>query len=238
MEEIFQFIAVNVPHPMEIAGSEPIGVEDLLRSWTTDTVQEQPFELVVRETVFGTGTDVVIVIPKGFGHFRTADAFEQSTTVFDGSPFEYTTDRHMEHDRVVVLEDRRIEDTGLTERCPGLDTGIGDDPFRLRFGQSVMIVCRDTDRIPCSTPMEGFPTIAHLGYRTDIDHFRLLVFRLREHRFGDIFGCGDVGAQGCLRTIIRLRRHHSTYMEHDIGTRHAFEDILVFGEVTPDNGER
>ena len=85
----------------------------------------------------------------------------------------------MEHDRVIVLENRRIEDAGLTQTDPSLDSRVGDDTFGKCFGQTVMVVCGHTDRITGSTPMQGFTTVPHLCYRTDINHFGLLIFGLR-----------------------------------------------------------
>ena len=111
MQEVLQFIAVDIPHAVEITGGEPIGIEDLLGFGTTDAVEQQALELVVRQAVFRTGTDVIVVTPELSRYVRTANALEQSSAIFHRSPLQHATNRHMEHDRVVVLEDRRIEDT-------------------------------------------------------------------------------------------------------------------------------
>ena len=84
--------------------------------------------------------------------------------------------------------------------------------------------------------MKRLAAVAHLSYRTDIDHFRLLAFRLRQNRFGDILRRGDIRAEGGLWSIIRLRRDHAAYVQHDIRTRDTFQHILVLREIAPDNG--
>ena len=235
MEIVLQLIAVDVPHTVEITGSEPIGVEDLFGFGATDSVKQQTFELVVREPVLGTGTDVVVVAPELFRHLRTADPFQESTAVLYRGPFQYAADRHMEHDRVVVLEDCRIEDTRLTKGYPRLDARVGDDTLCQGFGQTVVVVCGDTDRITCASPMERFATITHLRYRTDIDHFRLLLFGLRQDGFGDVLCGGDIRAQSSFRTIVRLWRNHTAYMQNDVCAFHALEHIVVVSQIAPDN---
>ena len=238
MQQFFQAVTVDVPHAVEIAGGEPVGIEYLLGFGTTDGIQDEAFELIVRQTVLSTRTDVIVVLPELFRHVRTAYPLQQTSAVFDRSPLQYAADGHMEHDRVVVLENRRIEDTRLTQRCPGLDARVGDDTFRLRFGQTVVVVCRDADRVTCATPMKRFAAVAHLSYRTDIHHFGLLVSGLRQHGFGDILCCGDIGAQRRFRTIVRLRRHHTAYVQHDVCTGHTAQHIFVFGQVSPYDVQR
>ena len=84
--------------------------------------------------------------------------------------------------------------------------------------------------------MQRLATVTHLSYRTDIDHFRLLLFRLRQDRLGDILRRGDIRTEGGLRPVIRLRRDHAAYVQHDIRTRDTFQHILVLREVAPYNG--
>ena len=115
MEVAFEFVAVEIPHAVEIAGGEPVGVEDLLRLRTTDGIEQKALKLVVGNAVFGTGTDIVVVLPELFRDIWTADALEESAGIFDGCPFQDAANGNMEHDRVVVLEDGGIEDAGLTE---------------------------------------------------------------------------------------------------------------------------
>ena len=221
---------------MEIAGREPVGVEDLFGFGTADRVQQQALELVVGESVLLAGTDVIVVVPEFSRHIRTADTLKQSSAVFDRRPLQHTADRHMEHDRVVVLEDRRIENTRLTKRYPGLDARVGDDAFCERFSQPVVVVRGHADRVAGTTPMKRFTAVTHLGYRTDIHHFGLLVLGLCEHGLGDVVRRGDVGAQRRFGTVVRLRGHHATHMQHDVGTRHTLEHVLVVGEVAPNDG--
>ena len=153
MEVFLQFVSVDIPHTVEIAGSEPIGIEDLFGFGTTDAVQEQLFELIVRQTILLTRTDIVVVIPERLRHLGTANAFKQSSAVFDRCPFQHATNGDMEHNGVVVLEDRRIENAQLPQTDPSLDARIGDDAFRHGFGQSVMVVGGNTDRIAGTSPM-------------------------------------------------------------------------------------
>ena len=86
MKVVLQFVAVDVPHTVEITGGEPVGVEDLLGFRTTDTIQEKAFELIVRQPVLGTRTDVIVVIPELCRHFGTAYAFQEPTAVLYRSP--------------------------------------------------------------------------------------------------------------------------------------------------------
>ena len=124
----------------------------------------------------------------------------------------------MEHDRIVVPEYRRIKDTRLTQRHPGLDTRVGNDTLSRNFGQTIMVIRRDANRISRTAPMKRFAAVAHLRHRTYIDHFRLFLFRLCQDRLGDILRRRDIRAQRCLRPIICLRRDHTAYVQYDIRT--------------------
>ena len=233
MEEVLETVAVNVPHAVEITGGEPVGIEDLLGFGATDAVEQQALELVVGESVLCTRTDVIVVVPELSRYFRTAYALQQTPAVFDRSPFQHAADGDVEHDGVVVLEDGGVQDTRLTQTRPLFDARVGDDAFRERFGETVVVVRRHTYRIACASPVQRFATVTHLRYRTDIDHFRLLVFGLRQDGFGDILRSGDIRAQRGFWTIVRLRRNHAAYVQHDVGTRDALQDVLVVGEVSP-----
>ena len=233
-----QHVAVNIPHTVEIAGSKPIGVEDLLRRRTSDGVEEQHFELIVREPVLVTGADVIITVPELRRHFGPADALQQPSAILDSSPLQHTADRDMEHDRVVVLQDRRIENAGLTQRDPGLDARIGNDPFRHRFGDTIMVIGRDADRVSCPAPMKRFTAVSHLRYRTYINHFGLLVLGLSQYSFGDILRRGYIRAESCFGSVVGLGRDHAADMKHYICSRHAFQHIVVVREIAPYNAER
>ena len=143
----------------------------------------------------------------------------------------------MEHDGVEVLEDSRIEDARLPQGRPLFDAGIGDDTFGKSFGKSVMVVRGDADRVACPSPMERFATVAHLGYGPHIDHFGLLVFGLGKNSLCHILRGRDIGAQCRFRTIVRLRRDHTAYMQDDVCAGDTFEHILIVREVAPDDVE-
>ena len=64
-----------------------------------------------------------------------------------------------------------------------------------------------------------------------------MVFRLRQNSFGDILCRRDIGTQGRFRTIVRLRRHHTAYMQHDVRAGHTFQYIFVLRQVAPNNME-
>ena len=142
MQHFLQLIAVDIPHAVEITGGKPVGVEDLFGFRTTDALEQQTFELIVREAVLRTRTDVIIVIPECFRYFGTAYALQEPTAVFHCSPFQHAADRYVEHDRVVVLQYGRIENSRLTKGCPLLDARVGDDPLRERFGDAVVVIRR------------------------------------------------------------------------------------------------
>ena len=232
-----QHVAVNIPHTVEIAGSKPIGVEDLLRRRTSDGVEEQHFELIVREPVLVTGADVIITVPELRRHFGSADALQQPSAILDSSPFEHAADRDMEHNRIIVLQDRRIENTGLTQRDPGLDARIGNDPFRHRFGDTIMVIGRDADRVSCPAPMKRLTAVSHLRYRTDINHFGLLVLGLSQYSLGNILRRSYIRAESCFGSVVRLGRDHAADMQHYICPRDTAKDIVVVREIAPDDGE-
>jgi hypothetical protein len=83
--------------------------------------------------------------------------------------------------------------------------------------------------------VERLAAVTHLSYTTDIDNLRLLVLWLSEDGVADISSRSDIGAEGRFRTVVGLRRHHTTYVEDDVGTCDTTEDIIVVGEVTPDD---
>jgi hypothetical protein len=96
---------------VEIASGEPFSVEDLLRTWAADGIQEQALELIIRDTVLLARTDIVVVLPELLWYLVAANTLEESSAVLYSSPLKHATDRYVEHDRVVVLEDSRVEDT-------------------------------------------------------------------------------------------------------------------------------
>ena len=141
----------------------------------------------------------------------------------------------MEHDRVVVLEDGRIEDTRLTERNPLFDRRVGDDTLCLRFGQTIVVISRYADRVASTSPMQRLATVAHLCHTTDINNLGLFVLSLSEHSVTDISSRSDIGAEGSLRTVVCLWRYHTTNVKNYISTRNTTEDIIVVGKVAPNN---
>ena len=218
---------------MEIAGCEPFRIEDFLRPRAANRLEQQAFELIIGNAVLVARSDIVISVPKSRRHGRATNALEQSAGVLYGSPFEHTADGHMKHDGVVVFENSGIEDARLAERHPALDAGVGDDAFSLRFGEAVMVIRADADRVACSSPMERLAAVAHLSHTADIHHFRLVL--LRQDSFHQILRCCDVCLARCCWTIIRLRRHHAAYMQHDIRTAHALQNIFIAREVAPNH---
>ena len=237
MQVFLQFVAVNIPHAVEIAGSEPVGVKNLLRLGTSDAVEQKVLELIVGEAVLFSGTDIVVSLPELLRHFGSADSLQKPPAVLHRGPFQNAPDRDMEHDRVVVLQYSRIEYSGLAEGDPFLDSGVGNDSLRLHFGQSVMVISRHAYRVSGPSPMKRFPSVAHLRHRTYIYHFGLLVVGLRQYGFGDVLRCRYVGPQRSLGTVVRLRRDHSSYMEHYVCSADSFQHVFVLGQVSPDNTE-
>ena len=111
VQVVLQAVAINIPHTVEIARSKPLCFKDFLWARTTNSIQEQALKLIVADTVLLARTDIVVVLPKLLWHLIAAHALQQSSAVFHCRPFQHTTDRHVEHDRVVVLQYSRIEDT-------------------------------------------------------------------------------------------------------------------------------
>ncbi len=236
MEQLLQAVAIDIPHAVEIAGGEPISAEYLFGFRATDAIQEEALELIVAESVLGTGTDIVVAAPELGRYFGTAYTLQQSTAILYGSPLQDAADGDVEHDGVIVAQDSRIEDARLAEAHPAADTGVGDDTFGLGLGESIVVVSRHAYRVAGTSPVEGFAAIAHLGYRTDINYFGLPVLRLGQYGAGDILGRRYIGAQCCAGTIVGLRRDHAADVQHNIGTGNTLENILVAGEVAPNNG--
>ena len=111
MEEVLQFVSVDIPHAVEITGSEPVGIEDLLRLRATDTIEQKALELIIRQAIRCTRTDVVIVLPELSRHFRTTYPLQKTAAIFHCSPFQHAADRYMEHNRIIVLQYRWIKDS-------------------------------------------------------------------------------------------------------------------------------
>ena len=179
--------------------------------------------------------DIVVVFPKLLWHLIAADTLKQSPAIFHCSPFQNTTNRNMEHDRVIVLQDCRIKNTRLTECNPLFDRRIGDDTLCLCFSQSVVVICRYANWVASASPMQWLATVTHLSYTTDIDNLGLLILRLRQHRISYIGRSRNIGAESSLRTVVCLRRNHATHVENDIGSCDTTKDIIVVGKITPDD---
>ncbi len=232
MQIVLQPVAVGVPHTVEIAGSEPFGLEYLLGAGTTDGVQQQTLELVVVDAVLFARTDIVVVVPELVGYFLAAHTFQQPSAVLHGRPFQHTADRHVEHDRVVVLQDSRVENTRLAQAHPTSDGRVGDDPLCRHLGQPVVVVRRYAYRVACTPPMERLAAVAHLCHAAYIDHARLLV-ALCQYGIADIGRRSDVGLAGGGGTVVGLRRYHSAHMQYDVAARYAFQYVLIACQVAP-----
>ena len=235
MQVVLQAVAVDIPHAVEVAGGEPLRLKNLLGAGATYRFQEQALKLVVADAVVLARTDIVIVLPELLRHLGAAYALQESPTVFHRRPLQHAADRHMEHDGVVVVEDSGVEDTRLAEADPSADRRAGDDTLAHGFGQSVVVVCRDADRVAGASPVERLAAVAHLGNTTYIDHLRLLLLRLRQDGVAHILRRGDIGLARSARTVVGLRRHHASHMQDDVGTRYAAQHIVVARQVAPDN---
>ena len=51
VEVVLESVAIDIPHAVEIAGGEPVGVEDLLWTRAADSIEEQALKLVVGDAV-------------------------------------------------------------------------------------------------------------------------------------------------------------------------------------------
>ena len=115
MKEAFEFVAIKIPHSVEIACCKPVGVENLFRFWATNCVQKETFELIVRNAIFCAGTDIIVILPEFFRHTWSAYSLQKSAAIFDSCPFQDATNGHVEHNRVIVFENSRIENSRLAE---------------------------------------------------------------------------------------------------------------------------
>ena len=118
MEVVLQYVTVDIPHTMEVACGEPVGVEYTFGFGTSDGVEQQALELVVAEPILLSGADVIVAVPEVLGYVVSAYPFEQSAAILDGRPLQHAAYGYVEHDGVVVLEYGGIEDAGLAQADP------------------------------------------------------------------------------------------------------------------------
>jgi len=147
---------------VEIAEDEPFRVEALLRRRSVDSAENQFFELIVREAIFRARANIIETAPEVGRDVILAEISHAAGRILDRSPFQHTAERDMEHNRVEILEDARIEDARLAKRHPVADARFDDDTFGDSFGDSVMIVNRDHYRVASTAPVERFVAVRRL----------------------------------------------------------------------------
>ena len=76
VEVILQTVAIDIPHAVEIAGGEPIGIENLLWARAANSIQEEALELVVGDTILLTRADIIVVLPELLWYLITANTLQ------------------------------------------------------------------------------------------------------------------------------------------------------------------
>ena len=130
MEVVFQIVGISIPHSMEILKRKPLRLEDLLRSRQAEAVQKTELELIVGHAILLATAYVVAPVPELFRHPVFAHLCEQTSRILYGSPLQDACHRHVEGGRIHDLEDARIQDAGLPERHPALESSLGEHFFR------------------------------------------------------------------------------------------------------------
>ena len=205
MKHILQLVSVEVPHPVKIACGKPLCLKYLLRTRAAQRLKQQALELIVRKPILSARADIVVLLPKLLGHIGTTDALQHSAAILYRSPLEHAPQRNVEHDRVEIGEDSRMEYARLPKAHPSAYGGIGDNPFSQRLRDAVMIVGTHAYRVARSAPMKGLASVAHLRNASYIDHFRLMLNGLSQHGIANVGCCRDVDATCLLRPVVGAR---------------------------------
>ncbi len=92
----------------------------------------------------------------------------------------------MEHNRIVVIENARIENSRLSERYPVFKTGFGNNPLCLNLADCVVVINAYLNRVACSAPVNGRVAVAGLGDGAYIYYFDAVRVGLSLDRVNDI----------------------------------------------------
>ncbi len=237
VECLFQYIAVCIPLTVEVSVDEPLRLEDTLGGVMAhaDGVQEKVLELVVGDPILVAGTDVVESSEEVVGDVVRAHTLHEGGRVFDGGPFQNAVQRDVEHDRVHVFEDLRIEDAGLTQGDPLLQTGLSEDALRFDLGNGIVVIDGDFDRVSATAPVHGLTAVTGLGDGADVDDGDVVGVLLCLDSLDDVLGSHDVGLEGSLRPVVSCGGDHAADVQDIARAGDAFQDGIVVAEVAPDD---
>ena len=139
----------------------------------------------------------------------------------------------MEHNRIHILENIRIEDTGLAAGYPVFEAALGKDGFGYNLGAGIVIVNRDFDGVAAARPMNRSVSVAGFGNGADIYNLDGVGIGLSLDSFYDISRGSCIGYNGLGRIIVGRGRNHTADMKNIIGTVNAFLDGIIILEIAP-----
>ena len=223
---------------MEVSGCKPLRFKDFLRARQAKGREHALLKLIIGHPVLFTAAEVVEPVPEFFRDIVPADIRKQTTGIFNRCPLEHSAHRNMEGCRIYHTQYSRIEDTGLANRHPMTDSGIHNGLFRLALRHRIHVIAAGKDRVSGSPPMEGKASVPILSNRTDIYHLDFFGIWLGQNSLCDILRREDIDFQGLLRIIVRGWRNHAPDMQDIVRTLNSFENIFIYGQVSPDYGDR
>ena len=141
----------------------------------------------------------------------------------------------MEHDRIHVFQNGRIEDTRLTQRNPVTQTGFRENRFRAHFADCIMVIDADFDRVAGTCPVNRRVAVAGLGHSADINDLDRIGIRLCLNGAHNVFGGGDIGADRLARIVVRGGRNHAANMQDVVRAGHETQHCLIIRQITPDD---
>ena len=237
VEIVFKLITISIELTVEVLCNKPVWFKKLFRACKTKSAKKKAFKFIVRNSVFLTWTDVIEMIPEIWTKvtcfiFKVA---HKSAWIFYCTPFKYTIDRNMEHNRVHILKNVRIKDTWLTHYNPILNSAFNECAFSNSLWNSIMVINRNFDRVATSAPMDRVVTVACFSNSADIANFNIIRIRLSKNCFADALCSTDVCFLCFVRLPVSSRRYHNANMKYIICTCYAFKNWIVIVKVTPNN---
>ena len=139
----------------------------------------------------------------------------------------------MIHNRLHIVKNIGIKNTGLTKRYPIFQSGIGKKTFGNRLTDCVMVIDADLNRVTGSAPMNGSVSVAGLGNRAYVYNLNGIGIGLRFNSVNDVLHCGDVCEHRLFRIVVGRRRNKSADMDNKVGTGYTGKNIFVHSKVAP-----
>ena len=237
MQVFFEFIGIEIPLSVEIAGGKPIRFPYLAKVLYAYQAAGHLHKLPIHRAVFFTSPDVVNTTPKILRHTVFAGIGEHSAWVACSYPFEYAIQRFVKNNRVVsFLHQIEVEHSCLAKRHPIFESRFNHLAFGNGFSKSIVVVNTYFDRVTSTPPMDRRIAVACLSHCAYINKFYGIFIRLTLDSFYDVFCCPNIHFGGKGWVIISHRSNHTAHVQHIVGTCNAFEHIVVIGKVAINDG--